>query len=332
MRTKIAILGSGGMATACSILLTDSADRTVVIWSRSADRAEELSRNRENRKLLPGVFIPDAVEITSRIVSAVEGAELLVAAIPTKFLRGTLGGIATHIPAGVPVVSVAKGLEIGTLLRPSEIILETLGPRPVAALGGPSHAEEIARDLPASVVAASEDSELAQRVQVLFNARRFRVYTNADIIGVELAGALKNVIAIAAGICDGLGFGDNAKSALVTRGLVEMIRFGTAMGAQAETFSGLAGIGDLVTTCFSHFSRNRHVGERIGRGEHLDQIVAAMNGVAEGVTTTRGIYELAEKMSIEMPITTQVHAVLFENRAPLEAATALMLRPLKDER
>jgi glycerol-3-phosphate dehydrogenase (NAD(P)+) len=332
MRTKISILGSGAMATACSVLLAEHAGHTVTIWTRTPERAVELAGDRENRKLLPGVRIPNSVELTSAIESAAAEADLLVVAIPTKFLRQTLALISRLIPADVPVVSVAKGLEIGTLMRPSEIVTDVLGPREVVALGGPSHAEEIARRMPASVVAACPNIEQARRVQSLFNTDRFRVYTNVDLVGVELAGAIKNVIAIAAGICDGLGFGDNAKSALVTRGLVEMTRFGTALGAQAETFSGLAGIGDLMTTCFSGFSRNRHVGEHLGRGEPLDRIVAEMNGVAEGVTTTRGVFDLATQRGIEMPITAQVYAVLFEGRSPLEATTSLMLRPLKDER
>ncbi|HEX4069886.1 MAG TPA: NAD(P)H-dependent glycerol-3-phosphate dehydrogenase [Planctomycetaceae bacterium] len=332
MQTKIAILGSGAMATACSVLLAEHAGRTVSIWARSAERAAELARDRENRRLLPGVPIPDSVTVTHEIAHTAEGADLLVAAIPTRYLRETLAAISNQIPNGVPVVSVAKGVEIATLMRPSEIIIDVLGPRGVVALGGPSHAEEIARRMPASVVAASADPELARRVQSLFNTDRFRVYTNADIVGVELAGAIKNVIAIAAGISDGLGFGDNAKSALVTRGLVEMTRFGTVLGAEAETFSGLAGIGDLMTTCFSGFSRNRHVGECLGRSQTLERTVAEMNGVAEGVTTTRGVFELAGRMGIEMPITAEVYAVLFAGKSPAQATAALMLRPPREER
>ena len=320
------------MATACSVLLSERPRQTVTLWARTADRAAELARDRENRKLLPGVPISQSVEVTDRIAAAIAGADFLVVAIPTKFLRQTLSDIAHDVPAGTPVVSVAKGLEAATLMRPSEMIADVLGSRPVVALGGPSHAEEIARRMPASVVAGCPDLALARQVQSLFNTDRFRVYTNLDLVGVEFAGAIKNVIAIAAGICDGLGFGDNAKSALVTRGLVEMTRFGTSLGAQAETFSGLAGIGDLMTTCFSKYSRNRHVGECLGRGQSLAQIVAEMDSVAEGVTTTRGVHDLALKMGIEMPITAQVFGVLFEDRSPLEATSALMVRPLKDER
>lgn len=332
MQTKITILGSGGMATACAVLLAEHAGEMVSIWTRTAKRARELTDDRENRRLLPGVPIPAAVEVTSAINEAVEGAELLVVAIPTKFLRETLAPISAQVGQNMPMVSVAKGLEVGTLMRPSQIIADVLGPRDVVALGGPSHAEEIARGLPASVVAASPNMELARRVQSLFNTDRFRVYTNLDIVGVELAGAIKNVIAIAAGICDGLGFGDNAKSALVTRGLVEMIRFGTALGAEAATFSGLAGIGDLMTTCFSGFSRNRHVGQCLGQGQPLANIVAEMNGVAEGVTTTRGVFDLSARKGIEMPITAEVYAVLFEGKPPRETTAALMLRPPRDER
>ncbi|HEV8001973.1 MAG TPA: NAD(P)H-dependent glycerol-3-phosphate dehydrogenase [Planctomycetaceae bacterium] len=332
MDQRIAILGSGAMATASAVLLSERSKCEVRIWTRSAERAAELLRDKENRRLLPGVPLPPGVRISSDISEVVDKAELIVAAIPTRFLRDTLTPLARQIPAGLPVVSVAKGLEIGTLMRPSQIIVDVLGPREVAALGGPSHAEEIARRLPAGVVAASADRQLAAQVQHLFNTDRFRVYTNDDIVGVELAGAIKNVIAIAAGICDGLGFGDNAKSGLVTRGLVEMIRFGTALGAQAETFNGLAGLGDLVTTCFSRHSRNRHVGECLGKGQHLDQIVAEMNGVAEGITTTRSISELASRRGIEMPIAAEVYAVLFDNKSPAEATASLMMRPPRDER
>ncbi|HET6326037.1 MAG TPA: NAD(P)H-dependent glycerol-3-phosphate dehydrogenase [Planctomycetaceae bacterium] len=332
MDRRIAILGSGAMATASAVLLSERSKCDVRIWTRTAERAAELLRDKENRRLLPGVPLPPGVRVTHTIADVVDRAELIVAAVPTRFLRETLVPLAGQIPAGLPVVSVAKGLEIGTLMRPSEIILDVLGCREVAALGGPSHAEEIARRMPAGVVAASADTRLAAQVQQLFNTDRFRVYTNDDIVGVELAGAIKNVIAIAAGICDGLGFGDNAKSGLVTRGLVEMIRFGTALGAKAETFNGLAGLGDLVTTCFSRHSRNRHVGECLGKGQRLDQIVAEMNGVAEGITTTRSMSELASQRGIEMPIAAEVYAVLFDNKSPAEATASLMMRPPRDER
>lgn len=331
MSTKVTVLGSGAMATACSILLADRPDASVSIWARSQAHGRELLQDRENRRLLPGVRIPESIEITSEIEAAVDGAELLLAAIPTKFLRETLTSIAPALNRNRPVISVVKGLENDTFLRPSQIIEETLGSRAVCALSGPSHAEEIARRLPASVVAASGDVALSHRVQQLFLTDRFRVYTNQDLIGVELAGALKNVIAIAAGICDGLGFGDNAKSALMTRGIVEMQRFGVELGAERETFNGLAGIGDLITTCISPHGRNRKVGERLGKGESLEAILASMDAVAEGVNTTRSVYDLAEDRGIELPITAAVYGVLFGGLSPLEATTELMERPPKQE-
>ncbi|MGH7200666.1 MAG: NAD(P)H-dependent glycerol-3-phosphate dehydrogenase [Planctomycetaceae bacterium] len=331
MTTQITILGGGAMATACSVLLAEHAGQRVAIWGRNADHVREMAEHRENRRLLPGVPIPEDVLITSNVDEALEGGEFLVAAIPTKFLRGALETLAPHLDADRPVISVIKGIENETFFRPSEIIADVLGSRAVVALGGPSHAEEIARRLPASVVAASGDVQLARQVQDMFSTDRFRVYTNLDIVGVELAGALKNVIAIAAGICDGMGFGDNAKSALLTRGLVEITRFGIALGAEVSTFAGLAGIGDLITTCISPYGRNRRVGERLGRGETLDAILASMDAVAEGVTTTKSVYEMAEERGIEMPITAEVYRVLFEDRSPADATDALMLRPPRRE-
>lgn len=319
------------MATACSILLAEHPETDVAMWVRNPEHARELVETRENRRLLPGVPIPESVQISADIEEAVRDTELLVAAIPTAFLRETLESLAPVLNRNRPVISVVKGIENETFLRPSQIIEETLGSRAVAALSGPSHAEEIARRLPASVVAASGDVTLARRVQQLFTTDRFRVYTNQDLIGVELAGALKNVIAIAAGISDGLQFGDNAKSALMTRGIVEMRRFGIQMGAEPETFNGLAGIGDLITTCISSHGRNRRVGERLGRGESLTAILGSMDAVAEGVNTTRSVHDLAEERGIEMPITAAVHGVLFEGVPPLIATASLMDRPPRDE-
>jgi glycerol-3-phosphate dehydrogenase (NAD(P)+) len=331
MATKTTILGGGAMATACSVLLAEHPGQSVAIWARNPRHAAAMQAERENRRLLPGVRIPDRVEVTADIESAVNGADMLVVAIPTEFLRESLQSIAPVLNRNRPVISVVKGMEKDTFLRPSQIIEETLGSRAVVALGGPSHAEEIARRLPASVVAASGDIVLARRVQEMFSTDRFRVYTNPDLIGVELAGALKNIIAIAAGICDGLGYGDNAKSALMTRGIVEMTRFGTSLGAEAGTFWGLAGIGDLITTCVSPYGRNRMVGERLGKGETLDAIRRSMDAVAEGVNTTRSVKHLADQRDVEMPITDEVYAVLFEGKSPVEATSSLMLRPPRDE-
>ncbi len=331
MTTKTTILGGGAMATACSILLADQGRSAVSIWVHSAEHAAEIQARRENCRLLPGIAIPEAIRITADIEEAVDGAELLVAAIPTKFLRGTLESIAPALTLHRPVVSVIKGLENETFLRPSQVIEETLGNRTVVALSGPSHAEEIAKRLPASVVAASGDVARARQVQQLFSTDRFRVYTNQDLIGVELAGALKNVMAIAAGICDGLGFGDNAKSALMTRSVVEMQRIGVALGAEPQTFNGLAGIGDLITTCISRHGRNRYVGELLGKGQTLDQILAGMTAVAEGVNTTRSVYDMAEQRGLELPITEAVYKVLFEGQSALEATMELLDRPAGEE-
>lgn len=331
MTTKITILGSGAMATACSILLAEHADQEVTIWARNPQNAEQMQKERENRRLLPGVRLPDQLVVTADLEAAVKGAEFLVAAIPTQFLRKTLGDIRKSLNVNRPMISVIKGLENETFMRPSEIIAEVLGNRAVVALSGPSHAEEISRRLPATVVAASGDLSLARQAQRMFNTERFRVYTNLDLIGVELAAALKNVIAIAAGISDGLGYGDNAKSALMTRGLVEMTRFGMRFGAEASTFSGLAGIGDLITTCVSPFGRNRKVGERLGKGETLPQILQTMEAVAEGVATARSVYEVSEQEGIDMPIMTEVYRVLFEGKTPKDATNSLMLRPLRGE-
>ncbi|WP_145171657.1 NAD(P)H-dependent glycerol-3-phosphate dehydrogenase [Gimesia aquarii] len=331
MNTKVAILGGGGMATACTTLLTESSDVAVSMWVRKAEVAEDLRKHRENKRLLPGVPLPESVNVTSDIDEAVKDAEYLVVAIPTEFLRTALTPLAPHLKKGLPVISVIKGIEKETFFRPSEIIADVLGPRPVVALGGPSHAEEIARRLPASVVAASGDIQLAKQTQQLFSTDRFRVYTNVDIVGVELAGALKNVIAIAAGICDGGKYGDNAKSAIMTRGLVEMNRFGSALGAEPTTFSGLAGVGDLITTCMSPFGRNRKLGEQLGQGESLEQILSKMDAVAEGVNTTRSVYDLAEDKGLEMPITTEIYRVLFEGKSPDDATQTLMTRPQREE-
>lgn len=328
---KITVLGGGGMATACAIVLAEHPELDVSICARNAEYARDMAVSRVNRRLLPSARIPDRIEITSDVASAVEGAGVLVAAIPTAFLRQALTDIAESLPAGVPVLSVIKGLENTTFARPTEIIRSVLGERPVAALGGPCHAEEAARRMPSSVVIASGDAAFAAQSQKLFATDRFRVYTNQDLLGVELAGALKNVIAIAAGICDGLGYGDNAKSALITRGLAEMTRFGVAMGADKQTFFGLAGLGDLITTCVSHHGRNRGVGERLGRGEALSDIIASMTAVAEGVMTARSIHELAMQKGIDMPITREVFAVLFESKLPAAATETLMQRPPRGE-
>jgi glycerol-3-phosphate dehydrogenase (NAD(P)+) len=331
MVRKVTVLGGGAMGTGCSILLSERPECDVALWLRNADRATEMARSRVNVRLLPGIRIPERIEITSDAEKAAVGADLFVAAIPTAYLRQALQTVVMYVSPVTPVVSVIKGIENGTFLRPSEIIRQVLGERDVVTLCGPSHAEEFSRRLPCSVVVAGSNSTLLTDVQTLFTTDRFRVYTNRDIVGVELAAALKNVVAIAAGICDGLRYGDNAKAALLTRGIVEITRFGVSLGAEPETFSGLAGIGDLITTCFSGYGRNRRVGERLGQGADLSTILAELYGVAEGVTTCRSVYDLSRTRGIEMPIMTEVYRVLFEGKSPEAATNSLMLRPPRSE-
>jgi glycerol-3-phosphate dehydrogenase (NAD(P)+) len=332
MGVRFAVLGSGAWGTACALLLGQNPQHQVTLWSARPEQAAAWHGLRENVRLLPGVRIPERILLTVDIHDAVADADLLIAAIPTIHLRATLGRVAARIPKRKPLLSLVKGLENQTFRRPTEIALEELGERAVAVLSGPSHAEEVARGLPTTLVAASEDLPLAQWVQQCFSSERFRVYTNLDMVGVELAGALKNVIGIAAGINDGLEFGDNAKAALLTRGLAEMARFGVALGAAAPTFWGLAGMGDLITTCNSRHGRNRAVGERLGRGEKLPAILASTPMIAEGVFTARSVHEKAALMGIPMPISTEVYRVLYEQKDPRTAVTDLMQRELRSER
>jgi glycerol-3-phosphate dehydrogenase (NAD(P)+) len=329
--TNFAILGAGAWGTAIGLVLAKNPGHHVRLWSVRADNGRLLQERRENVRLLPGVPIPASICLTTSVGEALASADLVVAAIPTVFLREALKGFAGAISAELPVLSLAKGLENDSFLRPSEILRQVLHVSTVAVLSGPSHAEEVARNLPTSVVAASNDLPLARWIQQHFSTDRFRVYTNLDVIGVELAGALKNVIGIASGISDGLGFGDNAKAALLTRGLAEMTRFGVAHGAEPSTFAGLAGMGDLITTCMSRHGRNRHVGECLARGETRTQILARMTMVAEGVFTARSVHERVRRMGLDMPITDEVYRVLYEDKDPLRAVNDLMLREPKPE-
>jgi glycerol-3-phosphate dehydrogenase (NAD(P)+) len=332
MATKIAILGDGAWGTAIGLLLAAKPEQRVTLWSAFEENARILREQRENVRLLPGVPIPETIALTTDVKEAVSDADLIVSAIPTVYLRDTLERVAHALRVGpatplpTPVLSLSKGIERGTFQRPTEIIQQVLGARRVGVLSGPSHAEEVSRGLPCSVVAAGTDAQLARWVQQCFTTDRFRVYTNRDLVGVELGGALKNVIGIAAGICDGLGLGDNAKSALLTRAQVEMARFGVALGAEKATFFGLAGLGDLITTCVSRHGRNRMVGERLARGEKLSEILHSTKMVAEGVFTTRSVHERAVKMAIDMPITAEVYQVLYEDKPPAAAVNDLMMR------
>ncbi len=327
-----AVLGAGAWGTAIAVVLAQDPNHRVALWSARPENAMVLHENRQNVRLLPGVPIPPSVHLTTDVAQAVNQADLIAVAVPTVHLRSTLERIAWAIPATCPAISLTKGLEISTFLRPTEIIRQVWGDRLLGVLSGPSHAEEVARFLPATVVSASSDLALARFVQQHFSTQSFRVYTNTDVIGVELAGALKNIIGIAAGISDGLGFGDNAMSALLTRGLAEMARFGVALGAEPQTFAGLAGMGDLITTCLSRHGRNRHVGQRLAKGEKLAEILGSMNMIAEGVFTTRSVHEMAGKMGVPIPITDEVYRVLYEGKDPRQAVSDLMLREPTSEK
>ncbi len=327
---RIAILGAGGMGTALAVLFARTA-RSVQVWARDPARAAVLAQDRVNVRHLPGVALPENVGVTHNACDASAAADLIVIAVPSAYLRATLAEIADRLPPGVPVLSVVKGIENRTFARPSEIITETLGRRPVAVLSGPSHAEELARGLPASVVVAGDDAGLCVGVRDSLNQGMFRVYTNPDALGVELAGALKNILGIAAGVCDGLALGDNAKAALLTRGLVEIARFAADLGARPSTFYGLAGVGDVITTCYSRHGRNRAVGERVGRGEPLGTVLAAMADVAEGVPTTRSVHDQARARGVDVPITDELHEILFLGKPPRAALFDLMDRIPKVE-
>jgi glycerol-3-phosphate dehydrogenase (NAD(P)+) len=331
MPTKFAILGDGAWGTAIALLLAQNPAHRVTLWSAREANGRLLQQHRENVRLLPGVPIPPTVELTLDVGRAADGADLWVMAIPTVYLRATLAPVAGRLRPGPPVLSLAKGIEEGTFLRPTEIVGEVLGARRLAVLSGPSHAEETSRGLPTSVVAASADVTLAEWVQQAFSTDRFRVYTGLDPVGVELAGALKNVIGIAAGISDGLGLGDNAKAALMTRGLAEVTRFGVALGARPATFTGLAGLGDLVTTCVSPHGRNRRLGERLARGERWPEVRGSMAMVAEGAFTAHSVHDRARQTGIDMPITAEVYRVLYEDKDPRSAVNDLMLRLPKRE-
>ncbi|UCH12264.1 MAG: NAD(P)-dependent glycerol-3-phosphate dehydrogenase [Candidatus Omnitrophota bacterium] len=328
--TKIAVLGDGGWGTTLSILLFKKGYK-VSLWSAFPDYTQTLRRTRENIKFLPQFKIPEAVHITDDIKEAIDGAEIVVVAIPSQFVRKVLQNLKDVDLSQRIMLSVVKGVEKKTLKRVSEIIKEEINTNKICILSGPTIALEVAKEIPASAVVASEDINLAKQMQDVFMTERFRIYTSTDVIGVELGGSLKNIIAIAAGISDGLGFGTNAKAALFTRGLVEIKRLGIAIGAKEETFNGLSGIGDLMTTCISPYSRNRYVGEEIAKGRKLTEIVQKMEQIAEGIHTTESACELAKRYNVEMPITEQVYKVLFENKNALEAVIALMTRAKKAE-
>lgn len=328
---KCAVIGAGGWGTALARLLARKG-HAVHLWARRPQLAQELHGLRENRQYLPGVALPkEHLVITSDLARAVADAEVILLAVPSFAMRETARVLREISAQPQAWINLAKGLERESLLTMSGVLRQELQTENIFTLSGPSHAEEVGRDFPTSVVLAGRDLPLGERLQRALMTERFRVYLSDDLLGVEYGGTVKNVIAIAAGILDGLGYGDNAKAALIARGLAEMVRLGVQLGARRETFFGLSGVGDLVATCTSEHSRNRRVGYRLGKGESLQQILESMTMVAEGVYATQAVRTLARKHSVEVPITEAVHAVLYEGASPLDQLNALMTREPKRE-
>jgi len=331
MFKEISIIGDGAMGTVLCMLLCEK-QIPVRLWGYDAEQLCLMEQERENKKFLPGYKLPDGLVFESNDERILSRADLIVSAVPCQYMRSVWSRLKGSFSCDIPIVTVAKGIENETLMRPTEVLVDVLGEDiKSAALSGPTIADELARKLPATACAASAEEELIIKVQHTFSTPWFRVYTNSDVVGVELAGAMKNVIAIAAGIIDGVCAGDNAKAALVTRGLAEITRLGIAMGAKSQTFSGLAGLGDLVTTCISPKGRNRSFGERIGRGQSVDQAQQATESVIEGRTTCKSVCALGSRFKVEMPITESVYKILFEEMAVEKAISELMQRELKAE-
>lgn len=326
--SSIGVAGSGGWGTAMAVLLSNSG-HDVTLWSYFKEESETLSKNHEN-KLLPGVKIPDSVKFTNNISDCAE-CEIIIIAVPSHTVRQTCKSLAPYVSDGQIIVNISKGFDEGTYLRLSETIREEIPNARVLVMSGPSHAEEVGRGMPTTNVIANEDHDLAVYVQKIFMTDKFRIYTNTDVIGVELGGALKNVIALCVGICDGLGYGDNTKAALMTRGMAEIVRLGTAMGANVRTFAGLSGIGDLIVTCTSMHSRNRRAGILIGKGETAEQARAEVGMVVESIKTCDAAYHLAKKYNVDMPIVNEAYKVLFENKPAGDAVWDLMCRSEKRE-
>jgi glycerol-3-phosphate dehydrogenase (NAD(P)+) len=327
---QVAVIGAGAWGTTLAVHLAD-AQRPVSLWAHTSEAAERLAHARTNDRYLPGITFPPNVRVVLDDAELAEPHRLYLLAVPSSHVRDTLRRVASSLAPGAPILSVVKGIEEGTHLRMSQVVAEEAPGRPVAALSGPNLAREIAAGKPAGSVVASDDADVATDLAAVMSSERFRVYTNPDLVGVELCGALKNVMALAAGMVDGLGFGDSAKAGIITRGLAEMTRLGVAAGAHPLTFAGLAGVGDLIATCMSPLSRNRKAGELIASGVPWPEARGRLAGVAEGVATVAGALELAADHGVEMPIAEQVRAVVFDGRAPLAAVADLMGRSTKDE-
>jgi len=330
MAEKIAIIGDGAMGTVCALILANKG-YSVSLWSYSDEQIYQIQQHRENRRFLPGVRLPISIKLTADDKTVFRDAAMIISAVPCVFLREVWTRLIENLPQHTPIVSVTKGIENSSLQRPTQIIADLVSQRSLAVLSGPNIAHELARSLPATSTVASMDPTLAQLVQKIFSTSWLRIYTNSDVIGVELAGATKNVIAIAAGIIDGLQAGDNAKAALLTRGLVEITRLGVAMGANRETFAGLSGMGDLITTCISPHGRNRSFGQAIAKTQNVKQVLDSIPGQVEGVNTARSMMGLSRQYDIEMPITKAVYEIIFTNKPVNQAIAELMTRQLKPE-
>lgn len=326
----IAIIGDGGWGTTLAVHLARK-KKQVILWGAFPDYIREVQRTRINKKFLPGIKLPKTILLTSQIAQAVGPADLIVLATPSQYLRNVLKKFKTLDFSEKIVLSVIKGIDPKSLERMSQIIHAELGKVHLAVLSGPTIALEVAKGIPSTAVIACHNRTIAQNLQMLFNSESFRIYTNSDVIGVELGGSIKNIIALACGVCDGLGGGSNTKAAILTRGLAEMARLGTALGAKTQTFFGLTGLGDLVTTCVSPNSRNRFVGEQLGKGKSIAQITGSMNMVAEGVETVKAVYRLSQKLKIPMPITTEVYNILYKKKKPRQAVEELMKRKAREE-
>lgn len=327
---RATVIGTGAMGTLCAILFAARGTR-VTMWGRDPDRVATLEADRENKRYLPGYPFAESVNVTQDARVALADPQLIISAVPCQYMRAVWESLVQECSVTAPIVSVAKGIEVNSLLRPTQILADVMDGVSLAAISGPSLAAEVAAGLPATVVVASEEPSVGTLVQESLSTSTFRIYTNVDLIGVELGGAVKNVVGIAAGIADGLDLGANAKAGLLTRGLVEITRLGVVLGAHADTFRGLAGIGDLIATSTSRLSRNRSAGEKIGRGMSLNEVVEGTESVIEGIESTRSILELAEKNHVEMPIISAVYDVLFDNRSPRSAINELMTRQLRRE-
>ena len=327
---KITVIGDGGWGTANAMLLAGYG-HDVTLWGAFPEYIEEMEKTRRNEKFLKGVTLPDNLNLESDRAKAVAGAEVVVLAPPSKYFTSVVEGFKGLITKDMLVVSITKGLCEKTNRRMTDLGAEILGTGPIVALAGPTHAEEVSRGIPTAIVAACEDAAKAKRVQEIWSGPKFRVYTSPDPVGVEIGGAVKNVLAISVGCSDGMGFGDNTRAALITRGLVEMKRFVLAYGGSEETLNGLAGIGDLIVTCTSVHSRNHSVGERLGKGERIEDILGSMQMVAEGVWNSKVVHEIAKKLGVEMPICEMVYALCYKGLSAADAAKAVMERRLKAE-